>query len=132
MYETDEYGGKRKIASHKQVVSMAFERVELGAVDAMVSFNARTPAAWQQRWARNFQIKKSRLTSKVETEEPEMSERQAQKMIRQIKKDQLRSIRSESRQTISRSASNEKSAMSDKASLNTCNKLMRLQNLALR
>lgn len=46
LYGTDEYGGKRKIESHKQVVSMAYGRVELGAVDAMVSFNARTPASW--------------------------------------------------------------------------------------
>ena len=74
LFGLDDLGGKRKI-DHKQVVSMAFGRVELSAVDAMVSFNARTPASWQQKWARNLQIKKSRLTSRVEQEEPDISEK---------------------------------------------------------
>lgn len=77
---------------------MAFGKVELSAVDAMVSFNARTPASWQQKWARNLQIKKSRLTSKVEQEEPEITEKEARRIIRQIKLDQLVNMRPESRQ----------------------------------
>ena len=72
---------------------MAFGRVELSAVDAMVSFNARTPASWQQKWARNLQIKKSRLTSRVEQEEPDISEKEARRMIRQIKEAQLTNTR---------------------------------------
>jgi|LauGreDrversion4_2_1035121.scaffolds.fasta_scaffold291498_1 hypothetical protein len=86
---------------------MAFGRVELGAVDAMISFNARTPASWQQKWARNLQITKSNLTSKVKHEEPEMSEKQAHQIMRQIQKDQRANIRSESRQTILNTISNE-------------------------
>jgi hypothetical protein len=53
-------------------------------------------------------------------------------MIRQIKLDQLVNMRPESRQYLKTSASRDKTAISDKASLNTCSKLLKLQNKAFR
>lgn len=54
IYGLDKDGFKRKLEPHKQVNSMAYGRVELETVDAMINFNALAPKAWQLKWARNL------------------------------------------------------------------------------
>jgi hypothetical protein len=49
----------------------------------MLTFASQTPAAWQKKWARNLQINKKKLTSKVCDEGfADISDRLAKKMIR--------------------------------------------------
>ena len=65
MYGIDEFG-RKKVLKNKGVVSSAFGRVKFQTVDSMLSFTAGVPSGMQKRWARNFQIKKKSLSSKVE------------------------------------------------------------------
>ena len=74
MQGLDQLGGKHKIKAHKQVISSAFGKIELSAVDAMVNFDSQTPAAWQKKWARNLQIKKKHLTSRVVNQQEDISD----------------------------------------------------------
>lgn len=54
-------------------------------VDSMLTFASKTPAAWQKKWARNLQINKKKLTSKVSADDyTTISDKKAKKMIIEI------------------------------------------------
>ena len=55
----------------------------------MLNFKATVPLPWQKHWARNLQIKKEDITSRLKANQnPEISDEEARKIVNEIRRKQ--------------------------------------------